>query len=80
MFIERVTSDISFYLIIHSFILFFLSYLLKKNWGVRGGVRPPLKKSLFPVQRVAKIRTSREAGISFFLDTFFFYNKRHGKY
>ena len=32
---------------------------------------PPLKKSLFPVQRVATIKTSREAGISFFfLDNF----------
>ena len=35
-------------------------------------IRPPLKKSLFPVQRVPKIKTSREAGISFFfLDIFF---------
>ena len=35
-------------------------------------MRPPLKKSLFPVQRVAKIKTSREAGISFFfLDNLF---------
>ena len=34
--------------------------------------RPPLKKSLFPVQRVAKIKASREVGISSFF-SFFFY-------
>ena len=29
--------------------------------------RPPLRKSLFPVRRMAKIKTSREAGISFYI-------------
>ena len=31
-----------------------------------------MKKGLFPVQRVARIKASREAGKSFFLDNFFY--------
>ena len=36
-------------------------------------LRPPLKKSLFPVQRVTRIKASREAGIFFFMIFFFRY-------
>ena len=35
--------------------------------------RPPLKKSLFPVQRVAEIMASRAAAKSFFFLGFFFW-------
>ena len=35
-------------------------------------VRPPLKKSLFPVQRVAEIVASRAAALPFFFPLFFF--------
>ena len=42
-------------------------------------LRPPLKK-VSPVQRVARIKASREAGKSFFFFFFFLYNKRQGKY
>ena len=35
-------------------------------------IRPPLKKSLFPVQRVAIIMASREAAKSFFFYIYFF--------
>ena len=36
-------------------------------------VRPPLKKSLFPIQRVTRIKASREAGNFFFFIYIFFY-------
>ena len=42
---------------------------------------PNRQKSLFPVQRVARIKASREAeNLLFFLDIIFLYNKRQGKY
>ena len=38
-------------------------------------LRPSIKKSLFPVQRVAEIMASRAAAIFFFLHLFFFDRK-----
>ena len=43
------------------------------------GLRPPLKKSLFPVQRAAIIMASREAAKSFFIYIYVFPLYRNGR-